>query len=72
MISLSAYLDPRLLCVKIMLRSGALYMTKVVDLVFEGLSTERKFSVNIDMLGAMTLVGIISLYEFVIGKAQSF
>ena len=46
-------------------------MTKVVDLVFEELSVEKKLSVNIDMLGAMTLVGIISLYEFVIGKASS-
>ena len=69
--SLSACLDQRLLYVKIMLCSGELYMTKVVDLVFEELSVEKKLSVNIDMLGAMTLVGIISLYEFVIGKASS-
>ena len=69
--SLSACLDQRLLYVKIMLCFGALYMTKVVDLVFEGLSAEKKFSVNIDMCGAMTSVGIISLYEFVIGKASS-
>ena len=58
LISLSAYLNPRLLYVKIML-SWALYMTRVVDLVLEGLRTERKFSVNIDMLAAVTLMGVI-------------
>ena len=49
----SACLDQRLLYVKIMLRSGALYMTKVVDLVFKGLNAAKKFSVNINMLGAI-------------------
>ena len=58
LISLSAYLDPRLLYVKIRL-SWALYMTRVVDLVLEGLRTEKKFSVNIDMLAAVTLMGVI-------------
>lgn len=58
LISLSAYLGPRLLYVKIML-SWALYMTRVVDLVLEGLRTERKFSVNIDMLAPVTLMGVI-------------
>jgi len=33
--------------------SWALYMTRVVDLVLEGLRTGRKFSVNIDMLAAV-------------------
>ena len=49
----SACLDQRLLYVKIMLCSEALYMTKVVDLVFKGLNAAKKFSVNIDMLGAI-------------------
>ena len=71
MIFFSAYLEQRLLYVKTMLRAEALHMTKVVDLVFEAFSAAKKFSVNIDMLGAMTSVGIISLYEFVISKAQS-
>ena len=71
MIFLDAYLDRRLLYVRKMLRSGMLLMTSVVDLVFDWLSAAKKFSINIDMLELMISSGIISLYEFGIGKKLS-
>ena len=46
-------------------------MTSVVDLVLEGLSAAKKFSTNIDMLEIIISAGIISLYEFGIGKKLS-